>query len=270
LDPGKKVKIEKFKTDEFNKNFQDIIPAELLLNIFLNKIAVSTISCSPGNLIELTTGYLINNGYINNYSDIDLIRLCSNELDDEINKNILGGRIDVSSKSTGINFKKNNQIRYISPSCGNIYDFVLNGPLVKINSSIKITPGTILKLNSETLDHQKFKKEFGGLHSGTLFDSKGRFLAIFEDIGRHNCIDKIAGHALINNINLLDKIIFTTGRLSLDVILKVSKMLVPVIVTNSSITYSAVNLAKKLNLTAIGYARSGRFNVYSCPSRIIK
>jgi FdhD protein len=270
LEPGKKIKIEKFRAGEFTKNFQDIIPIELLLTIFLNKIAVSTISCSPGNLIELAAGYLINNGYINNYSDIDLIRLCSNELNDAINKNILGGRIDVSSKSAGKNFKKNNQIKYISPSCGTIDEFVLNGPLVKINSSIKITSGTILKLNSETLNYQKFKKEFGGLHSGTLFDNEGRFLAIFEDIGRHNCIDKIAGYALMNNINLLDKIIFTTGRLSLDVILKVCKMSVPVIVTNSSITYSAVNLAKKLNLTAIGYARSGRFNIYSCPSRIIK
>lgn len=270
MEPGKKVKIEKFKTDAFIKNFQDIIPAELLLTIFLNNIAVSTISCSPGNLIELTAGYLINNGYIKNYSDIDLIRLCSDELNDVINKNILGGRIDVFSKPAGKNFKKNNQFKYISSSCGTIDEFILNSPLTKISSSIKVTSGTILKLNSETLNYQKFKKEFGGLHSGTLFDSKGGFIAIFEDIGRHNCIDKIAGYALMNNINLPDKIIFTTGRLSIDVILKACKMSVPVIVTNSSITYSAVNLAKTLNLTAIGYARSGRFNVYSCPSRIIK
>lgn len=267
---GKKIIIEKIKGDSLKTKTHDTIPAELLLTIFLNNIPISTISCSPQNLIELAVGYLINNGYIEKYSDIDIIRLCEEDLNENITNNVLAGKVDFFSKVSGKNLKKGRQPKFISTACGNMDDFVLSSNIGKITSNVRVNSGTILKLNLETLNHQKYKKELGGLHSAALFDSNGKFIILFEDIGRHNCIDKITGHMLINKIKFSDKIIFTTGRLSLDVIYKVCKMSIPIIVTNSSITYSAAKLSKKLNLTAIGYARSGRFNIYSCPSRIIK
>ena len=121
----------------------------------------------------------------------------------------------------------------------------------------------------ETSVYQKYKKKFGGIHSAAVFDSYGRLKNIMEDIGRHNCIDKIFGYMLINNLQFSDKIIFTTGRLTVDIIYKICNMSIPVVVTNSSITSSAVLLAKEANLTAIGYARGKRFNIYSCPRRIL-
>ncbi|HEY0089890.1 MAG TPA: formate dehydrogenase accessory sulfurtransferase FdhD, partial [Candidatus Lokiarchaeia archaeon] len=72
----------------------------------------------------------------------------------------------------------------------------------------------------------------------------------------------------IKKIPAQDKIIFTTGRLSIDVVYKICRMQIPIIVTNSSVTFSAALLAKKTNLTVIGYARSGRFNIYSGSRRI--
>jgi FdhD protein len=266
---GKKIIIEKFKADSFKSKINDTIPAELLLTIFLNNIPVTTISCSPQNLIELATGFLINNGYIEKYSDIDIVRLCEDDLNKDA-ADILAGKVDFFGKASNNYSKKDRQPVFISTACGTIDDFVLNSNISKITSKVKVSSEVIQKLNLETLNHQKYKKELGGLHSATLFDSNGRFIIIFEDIGRHNCIDKIAGYMLINKIGFSDKIIFTTGRLSLDAIYKICKMTIPVIVTRSSITYSAARLSKKMNLTAIGYARSGRFNIYSGPSRIIK
>jgi FdhD protein len=267
---GKNIIIKKFKAGSFKANTHDTIPAELLLTIFLNNNPVTTISCSPQNLIELATGFLINNGYIEKYSDIDIVRLCEEDLKDNTANNFLAGKIDFFGKASNNYAKKGRQAVFISTACGTIDDFVLNSNIDKITSKVKVNSEVIQKLNLETLNHQKYKKELGGLHSATLFDSNGRFIIIFEDIGRHNCIDKIAGFMLINKIEFSDKIIFTTGRLSLDAIYKICKMTIPVIVTRSSITYSAARLSKKMNLTAIGYARSGRFNIYSYPSRIIK
>ena len=269
---AKKVKIKKIKVSSGSEILQDIIPEELLLTIVLNNNDISVISCSPVNLIELATGYLINNGYIRKYSDINIINLCDDFLSKKNSLASFNIRVNVST-----NLKQNtpdtssclNSIKFISSGCGSLDEFIFKQRLNRIKSSIKINHEVILKLNSKTLEQQEYKKKYGGLHSAALFDKDGNILILMEDIGRHNCIDKIAGYMLINNIEFSDKIVFTTGRLSLDVIYKICRMSVPIIVSNSSITHTAVQLAKKMNLTAIGYARSGRFNIYSGPDRIL-
>ncbi len=83
---SEKIKAIKVFKDQGRLNFIDRIPHEILLSIFLNGNLASTISCSPKNLIELTVGYLINNGYILNYSDINLIKICSYDLGKIIKK----------------------------------------------------------------------------------------------------------------------------------------------------------------------------------------
>ena len=268
MEIGKKVKIEKIRASAGSEILQDIIPSELFLTIVLNNNTVSIISCSPQNLIELTIGYLINNGYIEKYSDINIINFCEDLLVKKKSKTILNARVDVNCKKVNpLNLKSP---KFVSPACGSTDEFMLQKSMPRIKSEISVRPEVILKLNTETLNRQKYKKEFGGLHSAALFDKDGNILILMEDIGRHNCIDKITGHMLISKIEFSDKIIFTTGRLSLDVVYKICRMSVPVIVTNSSVTFSAVALAKKMNLTAIGYARSGRFNIYSNAGRIVK
>jgi len=267
LEIGKKVKIKKIRASTGSEILQDIIPAELLLTIVLNNNIISIISCSPQNLIELTIGYLINNGYIEKYSDINIINFCQDFLMKKKSQSILNAQVEVNCKNIDIKGLEN--LKFISSACGSMDEFILQKKLNHIKSGIKVSPEVILKLNLETINQQNYKKEFGGLHSAALFDSDGKIINLMEDIGRHNCIDKITGYMLINKIEFSDKIIFTTGRLSLDVVYKICRMSVPVIVTNSSITHSAVQMAKKMNLTAIGYARGGRFNIYSNPDRII-
>lgn len=267
---GKSIKIEKIKASSGKSHVIDTIPFELILTISLNGRDIVLISCSPSSLIELTVGYLANNNYIQNYSDIELLKMCSNDLNKIISRNDLTLKIEVLTSSGREKIKSRDSHKFISPGCGNIDEFISEKGLKKIKSNVRVGSGTVLKLNKATIDRQKYKKELGGLHSAALFDSDGNLLSIAEDIGRHNCIDKIAGHILINNLVPQDKIIFTTGRLSIDLVYKICIMQIPIIVTNSSVSFSAVALAKKMCLTSIGYARSGRFNIYSCPRRIIR
>lgn len=267
---GKKIKIEKIKASSGKADLIDIIPFELLLTISLNGNAISTISCSPASLIELIVGYLVNNGYIENYSDIELLKICRQDIGKIISRNDLSSRIEVTATIDKDKIRHSDSLRFISLECGSIDDFIFEKGLKKIKSNLTVASDVVLTLNRETLNQQRYKKEFGGLHSAALFNKDGNLLNLAEDIGRHNCIDKIAGFMLIKRLSPEDKIIFTTGRLGIDVIYKICRMQIPIMVTNSSVTFSAAALAKKINLTVIGYARSGRFNIYSCPRRVLK
>ncbi len=242
----------------------------MLLTISLNGNAISIISCSPASLIELTVGYLVNNGYIENYSDIELLKICRRDTGKIISSNDLSSRIEVTTAIDKDKTRYLDNLKFISSECGSIDDFIFEKGLKKIKSNLMVSSDIILNLNMETVSKQRYKKEFGGLHSAALFNKDGNLLNLAEDIGRHNCIDKISGYMLMKKLPPEDKIIFTTGRLCIDVIYKICRMQIPIIVTNSSVTFSATALAKKINLTVIGYARSGRFNIYSWPRRILK
>ena len=270
---GKSVAIEKIN-EVSRVTLKDTIPVELVLTIILNNQPVASISCLPDNLIEFAIGYLLNNGYVKKYSDIILLRLCEKELNlkkipsQAIWVDTKSGIIHSSEPGFGLN---RDRVKYIPSGCGSFDEIILQKEqeIGKVKSKSKVPSSTILKLNLKNLKNQKIKKEFGGLHSSALFDYDCNCLCIMEDIGRHNCIDKLAGYIATHNIDPHGKIIFTTGRLSIDIIFKIYMMSIAVIVSNSSITHSAALLAKRIGITSIGYLRGGRFNIYSNPSRVI-
>lgn len=278
MEIGKSIRIEKVRASGIREKKQDTIPEELLLSIFINGEKISIISCSPSRLIELVTGYIVSNGYAGNYGQIELLDLCGDGEGDDPDdlsrrsgffSGIMSARVRISGYSRpgppgGI-------VPYLSTGCGNIDTAAM---MAGIQGQIKqedasVDHRVILDLGKKILAGQEYKKKFGGLHSAALFNAEGEMLSVVEDLGRHNCIDKIFGQMLIDSIAPEDKIIFTSGRASTDLIFKALRMSVPVIVTNSSVTYNAAEAAQKAGLTLIGYARGKRFNIYSCPGRII-
>ncbi len=278
---GKTIKIQKIKASGIREEKQDIIPGELLLNIFVNGKRVSLLSCSPSGIIELVTGYIISNGYADDYERIELVDLCRDEEGRSQDANGEGagfhGIMSAKVRITGYDRADppGGIIPYLSAGCGNLDPAVIEEvfkkdiDLVKSKKDMTVDNKVILELGKKLIKEQKYKNEFGGLHSAALFNNEGQMLSLMEDLGRHNCIDKIYGHMLINSITPEDKMIFTSGRASLDLVFKALKMSVPIIVTNSSVTYDAAEIAQRAGLTLIGYARGKRFNIYSCPERII-
>ena len=278
---GKTIKIQKIKASGIREEKQDIIPGELLLNIFVNGKRVSLLSCSPSEIIELVTGYIVSNGYADDYERIELVDLCRDEEGRSQDANGEGagfhGIMSAKVRITGYDRADppGGIIPYLSAGCGNLDPAVIEEvfkkdiDLVKSKKDMTVDNKVILELGKKLIKEQKYKNEFGGLHSAALFNNEGQMLSLMEDLGRHNCIDKIYGHMLINSITPEDKMIFTSGRASLDLVFKALKMSVPIIVTNSSVTYDAAEIAQRAGLTLIGYARGKRFNIYSCPERII-
>lgn len=111
-------------------------------------------------------------------------------------------------------------------------------------------------------------KETGGVHSAALWDGR-KIEAFCEDIGRHNAIDKIFGYCIMNNISVTDKIILTSGRISSDVLIKISRRGMPVIISRNAPTSLAVEMAYFLGITLVGFVRGQRMNVYTYPERVV-
>jgi FdhD protein len=110
-------------------------------------------------------------------------------------------------------------------------------------------------------------KEYGGFHTSAMTDGE-ELLSVAEDIGRHNTVDKIMGECLLKGISPRDRLLFSTGRISSEMLLKVARMGVPIVASRQATTSRSVSLAKELGVTLIGYVRGERMTVYTYPERV--
>lgn len=109
----------------------------------------------------------------------------------------------------------------------------------------------------------------GGLHGAAIFALDGTMLAIREDVGRHNAVDKVIGYALTNSmVPLTRHIMMVSGRLSFEIVQKAAAAGVPILAAVSAPSSLAVELADEIGTTLVGFLRDGSFNIYTRPDRI--
>lgn len=255
----KEVDILRIRGDEEGKG-QDQVVREYPLSIILNGERLVTLLCTPQDLKELALGYLLYEGFIVNFEDVKSLSLNQNERTIQIE--VRGGEVVVQRAAS---------LRVITSGCGggiSYQDLTEEVRAWKVTSQERISKGTVLRLMRELQRRSKLFRATGGVHSVALADGE-RILAFKEDIGRHNAVDKVFGECLLQGIPTHDKIVLLSGRLSSEIVLKVVKQEVPILVSRAAPTDAGVRLAQQVGITLVGFARSRRMNVYTHDWRIV-
>ena len=140
---------------------------------------------------------------------------------------------------------------------------------LRYNSAVEIiTPERIYDLMDRLFDESTLHAETGGVHNAALSSFDEEFYAFRKDIGRHNAADKLIGHCLVNGLELKDKILVFSGRISSEIIKKVARAQIPMILSVSAPTDLAIKIAKNLNITLVGFVRGKKMNIYNDCGRI--
>jgi FdhD protein len=199
------------------------VAREFPLTVMLNDEQLATLLCSPEDMENLAVGFLYSEGFIRTKEDIRGISL------DETR-----GIVRVNTESADIVDRELFMKRVITTGCGrgiSFYNFAdLDQKQQKVESALKVTPAQILDLMKSFQTRSEIYQKTHGVHGAALCDGAG-ILLFKEDIGRHNAIDKIFGHCLRGDIPLADRIIMTTGRISSEILFKVAKRNIPILVS---------------------------------------
>ena len=233
--------------------------------------SISVTMCTPGNDLELATGFLFTEGILKNRNDILSSRYFG-DVDSPDNRN----NIVMVELQTRVKFdvKKLDRHFYTSSSCGvcgktsidsvrNIMEIVTGNDAIKINASI------IIKLPELLIKRQEIFEHTGGLHASALFDLNGKLLHTREDVGRHNALDKLVGLALTAGELPLDHhILLLSGRASFELVQKAAMAGIKFICAVGAPSSLAVEMAREFGITLVGFLRENRFNIYSGKERV--
>jgi FdhD protein len=236
------------------------IVRERMVEIVLNGRRLISIACTGQHLEELVAGFLRSEGVVEKKGDILAISVAAD-----------GRRVEVrvaAVKSRGISRSLAGRTLASSGARSVVhYGNAERDPKMRIIAGVVLTPRQVSKLMSGLLRSAVVHEATRGTHCSALA-SPGRIIVSREDIGRHNTIDMLGGHALLRDLPLSDKVVVTTGRVSAEIVHKIRIMGSPVIISHSAPTTRAVALAVEFGITLIGYVRNGMMRIYTHPERV--
>ena len=225
---------------------------------------------TPGNDFELVLGFLYSEGIIKNKSDVQAITRMDN-LEDS--SNIENTVLVELEETLSVDPQKIRNF-YINSSCGICGSQVVDdiGSLKQYHSSksdFLVAESVLRTLPGRLQQQQDAFSQTGGLHASALFDQQGSILSLFEDVGRHNALDKLIGRELQNNnLPLFQSGLILSGRTSFELIHKAALAGIPVVVSIGAPSSLAVDAAWEYEITLAGFLQADRFNIYSFPRRI--
>lgn len=238
---------------------EEEIAIEFPLTIILNGEEFATMVCSPTNLEELVVGFLASEGIIRPFKEIKNLSI------DQVSG---FAYVDLYKQ---INLREQDYSkRFIGSCCGKSRQFYFKSDVKTaktITSPLSLSVEQCYNLMKDLQERSEQFKRTGGVHNAALA-MPDALLEIRTDIGRHNALDKVYGNVLKNQISLADKLIVFSGRISSEVLLKISKIGIGILLSKSAPTDLALNLANDLGITVIGFARENKMNVYTHPYRI--
>lgn len=255
MEETKKYKIYKIKNNE-KFQIEDVVAVEYSLAIYINDTYFVNLLCTPSSLKELVVGFLRSEGIIKETKDVAEITIKEDE-----GKALI--RL-TSEDLFGYNGDHVISQRTITTACGKgrTVSFAVPETHNTIKNRIAIDEQRIFELVREFSRGSDLFNSTGGVHSCAICTYE-KIIYFEEDIGRHNALEKVFGGAFLDDVNLDDKIVLTTGRITSEIINKVVRRGVPLIVSRSAPSDLAIDIAKKANLTVVGFVRGNRMNIYT-------
>ncbi len=256
---SKQVKIRRYCGDRL-ETCADEVAREAPVTLFVNDEELVTLVCTPDSLEELAVGFLCGEGMLAGPQDLLSIKVNTAEglawVETAPSAPVLEG------------FLK----RHITTCCGKgrasfyfINDARGISPLTA--GGFEISPAQIKSLAAALEEKAELFRSTGGAHGAAICRPE-EVTAFFEDVGRHNAVDKAIGHCFLRNIPLADKAMVLSGRISSEILIKAARMGIPMIISRSAPTDLALQMAEELGVTIAGFVRDGRVNLYTHPGRI--
>ena len=254
-----KIPILRLTEESINK-IEDVVVREFPLTIVLNNQELVTLLCSPKDLKYLAIGFLFSEGLLGSKDEIKKVTV-----NDQV------GVVRVETKEDKALAEECGFKRLITSGCGrgtSFYSAADTQIQAKVESQISISTEEVLSLARDFQHRSQLFRATGGVHSAALCDTKD-ILVFSEDIGRHNAIDKIFGECILKDIPTDERIVLTSGRISSEILLKVARRNIPIIISKAAPTDVGVKLANDLGITLLGFVRGKRINAYANNWRIM-
>jgi FdhD protein len=244
-------------------------PLEIRLVAGRERRSLAVTMRTPGNDFELAAGFLYGEGVIANRDEIARMRYCVDAADEQ-RYNI----VNVELRRDALpDLERLERHFYRSSACGVCGAATLDALRLRgcrpISPGPVVDPAIIYPLPDALRAGQGLFETTGGLHAAGLFDASGHLLALREDVGRHNALDKLVGWALLHGqLPLDDRIVLVSGRASFELVQKCLAAGVPILCAVSAPSNLAVSVAGAFGMTLVGFLRGDRFNIYAGPERI--
>ena len=274
-----KYTVLKYSSNKF-ENIDDLISIEEPLEISLKykesdkwiNQSLSVTMRTPGDDEDLVRGFLYNEQIITNINDIDSIESYGDKVGQY---NIQNKILATLNNSKNINISKIKRDFLTNSSCGVCGKSSLDAlEIIKKNktnsSEPKIKKEVIVKSPDILREGQSEFSKTGGIHASGLFNSNGELVAVREDVGRHNALDKLIGCALKNNqIDPKTQFITCSGRLNFELVQKVLMTDIGIMIGVGAPTSLAIDLANKFDITLVGFVKRDSFNIYTNNKKVI-
>jgi FdhD protein len=223
---------------------------------------------TPGHDEELAAGFLFAEGFINDATELGEIRRVRGSKGAP-DPNAIDVILNVPADGLRARLKRNFVMSSSCGVCGKTSIDSIRRRVMPPADTARVAPATLLALSEKLRSGQRVFAATGGLHGAAIFSLDGTMLAIREDVGRHNAVDKVIGYALTNEmVPLAHYIMMVSGRLSFEIVQKAAAAGVPILAAVSAPSSLAVELAEEIGTTLVGFLRDGSFNIYTRPDRI--
>ncbi len=250
----------------------DYLAAEEPLEIRIGDAPLSVTMRTPGHDLELAAGFLYTEGLVQHRGQILRLDELGPGSSNENRGNVLVAKLAADADYDADRMRRN---FFAASSCGICgkasIDAIRARTLAPPSPDFRLNPEVLVRLPETLRESQAVFGRTGGLHAAALFDAAGKLLVLREDIGRHNAVDKVIGWALLENrVPLREAILMVSGRGGFEIVQKAIVAGLPVVASVSAPSSLAVQLAREMGQTLIGFLRGRRFVVYAGDPRIVR